>query len=374
MALCPTPANAAGGGTVPLPTTMPRSKATPKTKAQNHEGTIRSIRTKSGIRYWAVVMLNGLTYYGPRCSTASDARAALWKKIAAEAAQEKRLQSGEQTLSTLAPTYLSGPPTAHRSENTNILARYAWAAVEPALGPLRPSEVDATVLHAAVAAVQANGDTRNRYQREIAAMLSHFGNTLDPPRFPSAPEPEIRILTVPEQKRLVAAAYLPRTRLAIELLLDTGLRPSEACGLQHEDMDGDGFWVKRARPMVGSRPQTTGTKTSQSQAWVPLTKRLAKQLGPPRSGFVLGGEGGKPWTTANLRRAIKAAATDAKLGDVSPNELRHTAAVTMLAAGVDPATVATITRHSLTTLLKIYYRGSNELKRLAILKMQKHTG
>jgi integrase len=49
-------------------------------------------------------------------------------------------------------------------------------------------------------------------------------------------------------------------------------------------------------------------------------------------------------------------ANDAKLGHVTPHDLRHTCLMNFLMAGVDPATAASLLRHSLDTALKIYFR------------------
>ena len=117
--------------------------------------------------------------------------------------------------------------------------------------------------------------------------------------------------------------------------------------------------------MVAGRPQTQNTKTEISKAWVPITPELLEQIGPPRTGYILA-LNNKPWRPDNLRRAIQALSERSGLGRVNPNWLRHTAAVNMLAAGVDPATVASITRHSMDVLLKLYYRSSNDLKRQAL--------
>lgn len=350
----------------------PRKKRKPP-KAPNYLGTIRTRKTKSGIRYYAEVMINGSMIYGPRVDSPEQARPALQQKLAEMAQKQRQAENPSENLSTLVPTYLNGRNTKHRAENTNDLANYAWKAVEPTLGHLTPSDISPELFHAAFAALPIAGDTKNRYQREVAAALHHFGCLIKTTRFPKSPTPDITVLDRKKQKLLLQTARHPRTQLAIQILLETGIRPAEACGLMHEDRFDDGIWIVRSRTMVKGRPTNKAPKTEQSKAWVPISSELQKKIGPPKQGFVLA-LGGIPWNTTNLRRAVRTVAIEAGLEAVNPNELRHTAAVNMLAAGVDPATVASITRHSMTTLLKLYYRGSNDLKRQALKKTQKYVG
>lgn len=323
------------------------------------------VKTSKGeTRYRAEVTINGRKFQGPRVALKKDARPALWAKI-----KEIAAQPTPEELRRSTP--VSSLPNVAKAPNSREVFRCALEAYAPHIGHLFPSQVTVEVLEAATDALDVAPVTKARYQREIVAALRREGVELKP-KSPMKPEdkvPDIRVLSPVEQRALVAAALTPRIKLAIELLLDTGLRPGEACGLKHSDRFEDGIWVKRSRTMEQGRPNDKDPKTARSAAWVPLTEKMQTVVGPPLTGYVVGLRG-RPWNTGNLRRAVIATAARANLGHVTPNELRHTAAVNMLASGNDPATVASITRHSVEVLLKIYYRGSNDLKREAMKRTE----
>lgn len=331
-------------------------------RAANHEGTVYKVKNRRGeVQYRAEVTVNGRRITGPRVALLKDARPALWAKVRAIAAQPT-----PEEAKSLTP--VSSLPNTARSPNSKEVFRCAIEAYAPAIGHLYPHDVTVEILEAASASLPLSAATVNRYQREIVKALRRAGRTLKPRNLEES-EPDVRVLSPLEQKSLEDAASNERSLLAIQLLLDTGLRPGEVCGLKHSDRFEDGIWVKRSRTTEVGKPVDKNTKTDRSRAWVPLTSRMQAAIGSGK-GYVLAGPTGKPWNTGNLRRAVQSAAFTAGLDGVTSNDLRHTAAVNMLAAGNDPATVASITRHSVEVLLKIYYRGSNDLKREAMRRTE----
>lgn len=154
-----------------------------------------------------------------------------------------------------------------------------------------------------------------------------------------------RPLTPRESARLAAAlpAMSEQDRLTVLLCLEMGLRRSEACGLMHEDRDGDGVWIRRTVVVSKDSIQVKHTgKTAKSLSWVPLPPSLEPIIGKGR-GFVLGGEEPlNPKTVSDRVRRI----------------LRE--------AGV--RTAAELMRHDPGMLLKEYARSNEDLKREAVAK------
>jgi integrase len=99
--------------------------------------------------------------------------------------------------------------------------------------------------------------------------------TVEMPRLPR----EIgRVLSEEETRRLLAVAD-PKERAAILLLLDTGLRRSEACSLLWSDLEGDAITLRRGK---SGRPRivcvalnTAGTRSSPRRGAVDPGRRTS---------------------------------------------------------------------------------------------------
>jgi integrase len=148
------------------------------------------------------------------------------------------------------------------------------------------------------------------------------------------------------------------------LLLAIGPRSDETCGIRHEDRQDDGLFILRQ----GSK---STLKTAQSKAWVPLSTELQALIGPPRKGYILATANGTPMSPNNLLRMVKSVASCTSVGEITTQELRHNAVVSLLQAGVDPRTVSEITRHSLEMCMRIYARVTQDHKRQAMKKLEK---
>lgn len=110
------------------------------------------------------------------------------------------------------------------------------------------------------------------------------------------------------------------------LLLDTGLRISEALGVRHQDIDLDNMLVK----VTGK-----GNKQRMVPMSMELRKLLFRWLQRCPKEFVFGTRGGTMLTVRNFQRDLKAVCVKIGIGDVrcSPHTLRHTFAVSYLRAG-----------------------------------------
>jgi site-specific recombinase XerD len=144
-----------------------------------------------------------------------------------------------------------------------------------------------------------------------------------------------------------------RNRALVVLILNTGLRADEACGLEIPDLaisEREGELLVR---------QGKGRK----QRLVPLNKQARQAVGdwlavrPEAAGpQVFLGQRNEVLSTSGLRRVVSAAAHGAKLDPdkVSPHKLRHTFAKRLVDAGVSLEKVAALLGHSNLNTTRIY--------------------
>jgi integrase len=164
--------------------------------------------------------------------------------------------------------------------------------------------------------------------------------------------------------RLEALAMLramPRDdwQLAAQILAKTGARIGEVVSLRSEDLDD------RTRTLTFGRAEgasKTGVRT------VPIGGRLARALAG-RSGR---GEaplldlGGTEAPIQALERRILAACRTAGIPAFTPHGLRRLVVRSLLAANVDPKTAASLTGHSIVTMLRFYQEITDDDRREAI--------
>jgi integrase len=163
------------------------------------------------------------------------------------------------------------------------------------------------------------------------------------------------ILSLPNEKRI-----------GVLLCLECGLRRSEACGLRHEDREGDGIRIRRTVVRVTGevRVRQKG-KTASSHAWIPLPPSLVGEIGRG-SGYVLGGK--TPMYPDVLTNAVRRVCEVAglRVPHAGPHALRRTYGMTLLEAGVDVVTAAELMRHDPKMLLDEYARSREDLKADAV--------
>lgn len=321
--------------------------------------------------------MDGEALWGPLTEKRSDALPKLREKLARRGNQSEPPRKGPK-LSTSILLLIENRLANEWRPKTVSLARTVLTAVKAApIGDLGINEVLPSDLIAWRLALRnkhgelVSASTARRYQALLESMLGMLGNKVKADK-PKVREPDIRILTREEQDDFIKRAVQPRTKLALAILINWGLRSGEACGLRHEDRHEDGVMLRRQVIEDNGRLIIDETmKTDESRAWLPFFDDwMAEQIGPPRKGFVLATETGTPMRPSNLRRMVQSVAEFTPYEGITPQELRHTAGVNLLRAGVDPATAASITRHSVDTLLKIYHRVNQESKKEALAKVR----
>ena len=163
---------------------------------------------------------------------------------------------------------------------------------------------------------------------------------------------EAKFLTKEQTRVLVDAARDNRYYVAVRLLAETGLRRGEALALRWENID----LQKQTLRVKGTLARSDGglylsspkTKTSIRQLHLPqhlvdllVSHQLAQNAEIAsagnhymQKGFVFATKTGEPVDPRNIQRSGHIACKKAGLAAVSPHTLRHSAATTMLEAGI----------------------------------------
>ncbi|MGA4686288.1 tyrosine recombinase XerC [Micromonospora sp. AB353] len=161
-----------------------------------------------------------------------------------------------------------------------------------------------------------------------------------------------------------AGAVLLRDRLLLELLYGTGVRVSEACGLNVTDVD-------QARRVVrvlgkGGRERSVPYGVPAQRALDAWLRDGRPALLTPGSGraLLLGARGGRLNPTT-ARRIVSGWAGAAGVPRVTPHGLRHSAATHLLEGGADLRAVQELLGHSSLASTQIYTHVSVERLRAA---------
>ncbi|MFI7429249.1 tyrosine recombinase XerC [Micromonospora sp. NPDC049836] len=159
-------------------------------------------------------------------------------------------------------------------------------------------------------------------------------------------------------------AALLRDRLLLELLYATGVRISEACGVNVADVD-------HARRVIrvlgkGGRERTVPYGVPAQRAldeW--LTRGRPAVAGPGSGGALLLGARGGRLNPTMARRIVAGYAEAAGLPRTTPHALRHSAATHLLEGGADLRAVQELLGHSSLASTQIYTHVSVERLRAA---------
>lgn len=262
-------------------------------------------------------------------------------------------------------------PHTVRAYDGDVAALLTHAA---SLGITSPDQIDLSVLRSWLARLRAAGTARGTLARRGSAARTftawaHRRGLMpaDPGALLATPKGH---RTLPEVLRPDEAARLVsvegdgpeelRDRVALELLYATGVRVSELCGLDVDDVDP-------ARRLV--RVLGKGRKERSVPYGVPAQQALDRWLseGRPqwvgtRSGaaLLLGVRGGRvdPRTVRTLVHRRLAGVPGAP--DLGPHGLRHSAATHLLEGGADLRSVQELLGHATLATTQIYTHVSIE--------------
>lgn len=177
----------------------------------------------------------------------------------------------------------------------------------------------------------------------------------------------------------------PRARILVYIFLLTGIRESEAAGLQWTDIDLNNqlLHVRReALYIPGHGLKITPPKSVNSVRDVYIPALLCEKLRDYKviqdkeikergdlftnNGFIVTQFNGAPVHASTIRKWIKAAFEFCEVPYITVHGLRHTYASLLTAAGMDPRTTAAQLGHSTPALvMNTYANPQNEAKRRA---------
>ena len=175
-----------------------------------------------------------------------------------------------------------------------------------------------------------------------------------------------RTLTRRELSSVLEAASIsenPAAALVVTMMLDTGMRVSEVCALNLEDIDFDDG---SARILGGKGDKDrlvlfTKRTVAHLQAWMPI--RSMQDLDDDRACFV--NRRGRRLQPRGVQRMMDALAQEAGLpkGKLTPHVLRHNFATGLLERGADLVTIQRLMGHATIATTRVYLEISDQTLR-----------
>ncbi len=272
-----------------------------------------------------------------------------------------------------------------RNRSAHTVRAYAADAVSlldhaVRMGCADPGGLDITVLRSWLARIRTTGAARASLARRAAAARvfcawGHRAGLLptDPGAQLASPKARRDLPTVLRAEHAAALVEAPgdepapvalRDRAVLELLYATGIRVSELCGLDLDDVD-HGRRVVRVLGK-GSKERTVPYGQPAERALDRWLRYGRPALFGPDSGtaLLLGVRGGRLHATA-VRRIVARAARASALPHTAPHGLRHSAATHLVEGGADLRSVQELLGHASLASTQIYTHVSVERLRAA---------
>ncbi|MCW2899376.1 MAG: recombinase XerC [Streptosporangiaceae bacterium] len=248
------------------------------------------------------------------------------------------------------------------------------------VGVSRPGGLDVQVLRAWLARQHASGKARSTLARRTAAVrtftaFAYRRGLLERDPGPLLGTPK-RLRDLPKVLRQSEAAALLdgaggddgntgaepqdlRDQAVLELLYATGIRVSELCGLDVDDLDRERRTVRVLGK--GNKERTVPVGDPAVGAAEDWLRRGRPALVSERSGpaLFLGARGGRLHPTS-ARRLVHARVAAAGVPDLGPHGLRHSAATHLLEGGADLRSVQEILGHASLQSTQLYTHVSAE--------------
>ncbi|OGQ98001.1 MAG: hypothetical protein A2521_03420 [Deltaproteobacteria bacterium RIFOXYD12_FULL_57_12] len=345
---------------------------------------IAKVKRKRGIAYKAEVRLKGHPYVSQTFDRLSDAQR--WAEDT-----EKALRSGGYVGDTpLGDLRFTAALDRYLLEISSRKRPNTKAREETSGCRLLEGFRGVTLREITPARVASYRDKRlkdigpSTIQKELA-LLSHLypiartewnldvANPVASIRKPSQPNGRLRFLTRDEARHLLDVCKTsrnPKLHIFVQLLLHTGMRPSEGAGLRWSQIDVDARIV-----------DLTITKTKPRR--VPLTvaaveiilEIMPERCMQDRPVFLPEKISSTIKRRPNLffRRAFDNAVKKAGIDDFHMHDLRHTAASHLLMSGADLRTLAEILGHSTMQMVQRYTHLLDDHKLKAIDRIE-HLG
>lgn len=375
----------------------------------------RKRTTKDGQEYFEirVSMGRGKTYLSRRWYVpAGWSKKAIDRELAKQAAEferqckagevvsrkEKRQQEAQEaaeaakikTVRQYAELVFMPAKTVTMSENSRASFQSAlntW--IYPRLGDKMLPDVSPADLSALLLDIQAQGRAHSTAVKVYTVLHTLFKmaylsdmiprNPMDKvsrpvPRKDEIRETEAQALTLEELRAVLEflEAEPLKWRALVHLLIDTGIRRGECCGLKWEDVDLDAQEVTIRRNLCYT-PQKgiyLDTPKSGKVRVVDIGEETAALLedlrGQSKGGFVFTQENGEPMHPQSPTRYLKKLSGKCGVPDLHPHKLRHTFASIAITAGADVASVSEALGHSdKAVTLRMYTHADAESRKRA---------
>ena len=294
-------------------------------------------------KYYAVEQRNGAIHR--RSLRTSDLEAA--KRNLEDLKRHDAVQ-GDGLVGQIVDTYLL--------ERGDQGMRWAWKRSGPHFAHLRPDQITEAIC-------RQYTERRQREKRSNGTIIKEIGVPrtalkwakklhLAQFEFPPTPPPRERHLSRDEFRRLLeGASVTPHVELFVRLALATGARAGALLSLTWLRVDLD----RRIIRLAGLEPESR-----KRRATVPINDSLHAALLKAREGatssWVIEASEDQEQPLKTIRTGFEGAVRRAKLGDdVTPNVLRHTAAVWMAEAGVSMDEIAQYLGHTETATTERHY-------------------
>jgi integrase len=223
-----------------------------------------------------------------------------------------------------------GSPISANRTFAAIRKMFSWA-VSRDLVPASPC-----------AAVNAPGKEHRRDRILIADEIAFFWNALDDPALP----------------------ILPPIRLALKFQLCTGQRKGEIVGAEWGEFDlHENIWNIPAEKSKNNLPH----RVALAPLALALLNEIARNASKSRWLFPSPRRQGEPITARAVSHAVRNNRERLGIGDVTPHDLRRTAASHMTALGISRLVVSKILNHAEPGVTAVYDRHSYDGEKRAAL-------
>jgi integrase len=252
--------------------------------------------------------------------------------------------------------------------NTVYGYRWLFGLIHPYVGGVRASRLSARMVERAYRELEGRGYSRTTLRTLnlvlAKAFLEQVGRTLGA-RKPRESDKERPVWSLAEARcfgdHVVGDRLYP-----LRLLLVTGLRRGELCGLLCGDLEPLQGTLTVGRQLVvedpGSRVRAKPPKSHNGVRTLLLDSVTLDVLGPLAAGrasrYLFAGRRGQPIRPDNLTDRFNQLAEAAKVRPIGPHQIRHLIASTLLDAGYGVHEVAERLGHDPATLMHYYTRVS----------------
>jgi site-specific recombinase XerD len=175
--------------------------------------------------------------------------------------------------------------------------------------------------------------------------------------WPTQPRPLARVLAPDQITSLLEALRSPKYRAIAMVMYGAGLRISEACSLEVDDIDA-ARGVIHVRHGKGNTPRDV----TLSPKLLAILREYWRRERPPQPYLFVGKGSTRPLAAESVRNALKLARAEAGLkGTFTPHMLRHSFATHLLEAGTDIRVIQQLLGHKNLSTTAGYTRVAHAL-------------